>query len=94
MKYYFLFAAAFGRPPPVCRNVRPNNLQVRPGAAVQLRRDRRALLERVADRLREASIGERTTDDFFGGPDAMAKGNFILAATPALVPALRELLSH
>jgi myo-inositol-1(or 4)-monophosphatase len=33
-------------------------------------------------------------NDFFGGPDAMAKGNFILAATPALVPALRALLSH
>jgi hypothetical protein len=33
-------------------------------------------------------------NDFFGGPDAMTKGNFILAATPALVPALRALLSH
>jgi myo-inositol-1(or 4)-monophosphatase len=32
-------------------------------------------------------------NNFFGGPDAMAKGNFILAATPALVPALRALLS-
>ena len=32
--------------------------------------------------------------DFFGGPDAMAKGNFILAATPGLVSALRALLSH
>ena len=32
--------------------------------------------------------------DFFGGPDAMAKGNFILAATPALVSGLRALLSH
>jgi hypothetical protein len=33
-------------------------------------------------------------NDFFGGVDAMAKGNFILAATPGLVPALRALLSH
>ena len=33
-------------------------------------------------------------NDFFGGPDAMAKGNFILAATPALVPPLRALLSR
>lgn len=31
-------------------------------------------------------------NDFFGGPDAMAKGNKILAAAPGLAPALRELL--
>jgi len=30
--------------------------------------------------------------DFFGGPDALAKGNAILAATPALVAPLRKLL--
>jgi myo-inositol-1(or 4)-monophosphatase len=33
-------------------------------------------------------------NDFFGGPDAMAKGNFILATTPGLVAPLRALLSH
>ena len=31
--------------------------------------------------------------DFFGGPDALAKGNAILAATPALVAPLRSLLA-
>ena len=33
-------------------------------------------------------------NDFFGRPDAMAKGNFILAATPALAPHLRTLLGY
>jgi len=33
-------------------------------------------------------------NDFFGGPDAMAKGNYILAANPALAPQLRALLGR
>jgi hypothetical protein len=34
------------------------------------------------------------TNDFFGAPDAMAKGNFILATTPALSGPLRALLAR
>ena len=33
-------------------------------------------------------------NDFFGGADAMAKGNHILATTPALAPQLRTLLGR
>lgn len=33
-------------------------------------------------------------NDFFGGPDAMAKGNYILAANPTLAPQLQALLDH
>jgi myo-inositol-1(or 4)-monophosphatase len=34
------------------------------------------------------------TNDFFGPPDAMANGNFILATTPALSGPLRALLAR
>src|SRR5215216_3476701 len=57
---------------------------------VQLQRNGRALLEFLADRLRQEQRAERR---IFAAPDAFAKGNAILATTPALVAPLRKLLA-